>query len=661
MKTSLKINIPESKAYLLIIGILSITLLYFNLYIGAAALLLLLYLIYYNHKIISKRNLQWVEYIETLSMDMDKTAKQTLIDFPLPLCILNNTGNLTWYNGKFSKLVKQNDMIEKPIDEVVPSIMLDNFTKSDTTNMQTHTQIGNKIFDIKYNIIENENHEKSFALYFFDVTEFNELKTAYEMVKPVIINLQVDSFDEVLDSASEDVRPIIEAEVERTIKLWANKHSGAFRKITKDKYLAFMDEKALRDLEADKFSILDEIRKIDHGNSLPLTLSIGAASMASDLSSTYKNSITSLDLALGRGGDQAVIRRDERSIFYGGRSKAVEKKTRVKARIIAHALRDLINESESVIIMGHHNPDLDSIGSAIGMYGICKMLSKKAHIVLDHPNSSIDVLYDRLKANDNFKSVFMAKEEALRVMTPSTLLIVVDTHRPSFTEHPALLDISERIVLIDHHRRGVEFIDKAVLVYHETYASSASEMVTELIQYVKDRPYIDTLIAESLLSGITLDTKNFTFKTGVRTFEAAAFLRKFGADTIAVKQLFQGDLDSFLVKAEGIKNAKILGGSIAITSCPENLENPSLIAAQIADELLNIRGVKASFTVAKRSDGLVFISARSLSDVNVHMLMEKLGGGGHIDTAGAQLKDVSTEEAVEKVEELIMEFLKEEE
>lgn len=661
MKTSLKINIPESKAYLLIIGILSITLLYFNLYIGAAALLLLLYLIYYNHKIISKRNLQWVEYIETLSMDMDKTAKQTLIDFPLPLCILNNTGNLTWYNGKFSKLVKQNDMIEKPIDEVVPSIMLDNFTKSDTTNMQTHTQIGNKIFDIKYNIIENENHEKSFALYFFDVTEFNELKTAYEMVKPVIINLQVDSFDEVLDSASEDVRPIIEAEVERTIKLWANKHSGAFRKITKDKYLAFMDEKALRDLEADKFSILDEIRKIDHGNSLPLTLSIGAASMASDLSSTYKNSITSLDLALGRGGDQAVIRRDERSIFYGGRSKAVEKKTRVKARIIAHALRDLINESEAVIIMGHHNPDLDSIGSAIGMYGICKMLSKKAHIVLDHPNSSIDVLYDRLKANDNFKSVFMAKEEALRVMTPSTLLIVVDTHRPSFTEHPALLDISERIVLIDHHRRGVEFIDKAVLVYHETYASSASEMVTELIQYVKDRPYIDTLIAESLLSGITLDTKNFTFKTGVRTFEAAAFLRKFGADTIAVKQLFQGDLDSFLVKAEGIKNAKILGGSIAITSCPENLDNPSLIAAQIADELLNIRGVKASFTVAKRSDGLVFISARSLSDVNVHMLMEKLGGGGHIDTAGAQLKDVSTEEAVEKVEELIMEFLKEEE
>ena len=661
MKTSLKINIPESKAYLLIIGILSITLLYFNLYIGSAALLLLLYLIYYNHKIISKRNLQWVEYIETLSMDMDKTAKQTLIDFPLPLCILNNTGNLTWYNGKFSKLVKQNDMIEKPIDEVVPSIMLDNFTKSDTTNMQTHTQIGNKIFDIKYNIIENENHEKSFALYFFDVTEFNELKTAYEMEKPVIINLQVDSFDEVLDSASEDVRPIIEAEVERTIKLWANKHSGAFRKITKDKYLAFMDEKALRDLEADKFSILDEIRKIDHGNSLPLTLSIGAASMASDLSSTYKNSITSLDLALGRGGDQAVIRRDERSIFYGGRSKAVEKKTRVKARIIAHALRDLINESESVIIMGHHNPDLDSIGSAIGMYGICKMLSKKAHIVLDHPNSSIDVLYDRLKANDNFKSVFMAKEEALRVMTPSTLLIVVDTHRPSFTEHPALLDISERIVLIDHHRRGVEFIDKAVLVYHETYASSASEMVTELIQYVKDRPYIDTLIAESLLSGITLDTKNFTFKTGVRTFEAAAFLRKFGADTIAVKQLFQGDLDSFLVKAEGIKNAKILGGSIAITSCPENLENPSLIAAQIADELLNIRGVKASFTVAKRSDGLVFISARSLSDVNVHMLMEKLGGGGHIDTAGAQLKDVSTEEAVEKVEELIMEFLKEEE
>lgn len=661
MKNSLRINIPESKAYLLIIGILSATLLYFNIYIGLAALLLLLYLVFYNHKIISKRNMQWVEYIETLSMDMDKTAKQTLIDFPLPLCILDNRGRLTWYNGKFSKLVKQNDMIERPIDEVIPAITLENFIQGDGSLINTNTQIGDKIFDIRYNIIENDENEKSFALYFFDVTEFDKLKTAYELVKPVIINIQVDSFDEVLDSASEDVRPIIEAEVERTIKLWTNKHSGAFRKITKEKYLIFVDEKSLKELETDKFSILDEIRKIDHGNTLPVTLSIGAASMASDLTSTYKNSIISMDLALGRGGDQAVIRRDERSIFYGGRSKAVEKKTRVKARIIAHALRDLINESESVLIMGHHNPDLDSIGSAVGMYAICKMLSKKAHIVIDHPNSSIDVLYDRLKANENFKHAFMSKEESLRTITPRTLLIVVDTHRPSFTEHPSLLEISEKIVLIDHHRRGVEFIDKAVLVYHETYASSASEMVTELIQYIKDRPYIDTLTAESLLSGITLDTKNFTFKTGVRTFEAAAFLRKFGADTIAVKQLFQGDLDSFLVRAEGIKNAKILGGSIAISACPENLENPSLIAAQIADELLNIRGVKASFTIAKRKDGLVFISARSLSDVNVHMLMEKLGGGGHLDTAGAQLENVSTEEAVEKVEELIMEFLKEEE
>ena len=263
--------------------------------------------------------MQWVEYIETLSMDMDKTAKQTLIDFPLPLCILDNRGRLTWYNGKFSKLVKQNDMIERPIDEVIPAITLDNFIKGDGSLINSNTEIGNKIFDIRYNIIENDEQEKSFALYFFDVTEFDQLKTAYQMVKPVIINLQVDSFDEVLDSASEDVRPIIEAEVERTIKIWTNKHAGAFRKITKEKYLVFMDEKALRELEVDKFSILDEIRKIDHGNTLPVTLSIGAASMASDLSSTYKNSIISMDLALGRGGDQAVIRRDERSIFYGGR------------------------------------------------------------------------------------------------------------------------------------------------------------------------------------------------------------------------------------------------------------------------------------------------------------------------------------------------------
>lgn len=661
MQSTLKVNIPESKVYIVLVGILSTIVVYYNIFIGIPSLLVFFYLIYHNYRALANRNREWIKYLEDLSLNLEHMTKETLLGFPVAMCIIDNEGALRWYNDKFLTLSKSEEMIEKNIKEVFPSYDSSKIFLDENETFQTEIEADKKIYEVKYNIINRENEPSLAAVYFFDVTDFREITKEYEMIKPVIMSIQVDSFDEVLNSASEDVRPIIEAEVERTIKSWADKYKGAIRKTVKDKYIVVVDERSLIDLEKDKFSILDDIRKIERGNTIPLTLSIGASSLSTDLSSTLKNAVTSLDLALGRGGDQAVIKRDERSIFYGGRSKAVEKKTKVKARIIAHALRDLVNESKKVIIMGHHYPDLDALGAAVGVYGICRMLGKGANIVLENSNTSIDVLHNRLIQSDVFKDAFIKREDALNSVNDKTLLIIVDTHRPSFTEYPSLIEKCDKIVLIDHHRRGVEFIDKAVLIYHETYASSASEMVTELIQYVKDRPYIDNLTAESLLSGIALDTKNFTFKTGVRTFEAAAFLRKFGADTVAVKQLFQGDLDSFLVKAEGIKNAKILGGKIALSTCPENLENPSLIAAQVADELLNIRGVEASFVVARRSDGLVFISARSLGSLNVHLFMEKLGGGGHIDIAGAQLKDTTTDEAIEKVEELIMEYFKEDE
>lgn len=661
MQSTLKVNIPESKVYIVLVGILSTIVVYYNIFIGIPSLLVFFYLIYHNYRALANRNREWIKYLEDLSLNLEHMTKETLLGFPVAMCIIDNEGALRWYNDKFLTLSKSEEMIEKNIKEVFPSYDSSKIFLDENEIFQTEIEADKKIYEVKYNIINRENEPSLAAVYFFDVTDFREITKEYEMIKPVIMSIQVDSFDEVLNSASEDVRPIIEAEVERTIKSWADKYKGAIRKTVKDKYIVVVDERSLIDLEKDKFSILDDIRKIEMGNTIPLTLSIGASSLSSDLSSTLKNAVTSLDLALGRGGDQAVIKRDERSIFYGGRSKAVEKKTKVKARIIAHALRDLVNESKKVIIMGHHYPDLDALGAAVGVYGICRMLGKDANVVLENSNTSIDVLHNRLIQSDAFKDAFIKREDALNSVDDKTLLIIVDTHRPSFTEYPSLIEKCDKIVLIDHHRRGVEFIDKAVLIYHETYASSASEMVTELIQYVKDRPYIDNLTAESLLSGIALDTKNFTFKTGVRTFEAAAFLRKFGADTVAVKQLFQGDLDSFLVKAEGIKNAKILGGKIALSICPENLENPSLIAAQVADELLNIRGVEASFVVARRSDGLVFISARSLGSLNVHLFMEKLGGGGHIDIAGAQLKDTTTDEAIEKVEELIMEYFKEDE
>lgn len=656
-----KVNVPESKVYIALVGILGLALSYFDLYMGIGTFILLAYLIFHDYRISQNRRSQWTQYIENLSLHLDRTARYALLDFPLGICILDAAGVLKWYNGSFASIVGEEDILELPFHAVMRELDLEKILSSEEDGVkETNLQYRQKYYRVRCHRMTEEGGERAYVLYFFDDTTMENLKQNYLMEKPVIINIQIDSFDEVLSSAPEDMRPLIEADVDRTLKAWSNRHQGIYRKVSNDKIMIIIYEKELLKMESEKFSILDEIRKIEHANTLPVTISIGAASTVESLEAAYKSSLSSLDLALGRGGDQAVIRRNERSTFYGGKSKAVEKKTRVKARIIAHALRDLINESENVLIMGHHYPDLDAIGSAVGLYGICQMLNKKANIVLDRPNTSIDVLYDRLQRNEAFRGVFLNKEESLREVNRNTLLIVCDTHRPSFTEYPKLIEVCEKIVLVDHHRRGEEFLDKAVLIYHETYASSASEMVTELIQYVKERPYIDALTAESLLSGISLDTKSFTFKTGVRTFEAAAFLRKFGADTIAVKQLFQGDLDSFLVRAEGIKTAKILGGCIAITTCPENLVNPPLIAAQIADELLNIRGVKASFCLAKKSDGIVFISARSLGDINVHLLMEKLGGGGHIDVAGAQLTDLSTEEAAEKVEELVMEFLKEE-
>lgn len=658
-----KFNLPETNTYILIIGILSVMLLVFNLGLGAVALLIFLYIIYHNWKVTNIRRKEWTKYIENLSVDMDDTSKQALLNLPIPLCILEFDGTIAWYNTRFSDLVNKKEALEKNIEEFFPDISLRK-TLNEDKELYTKLDVKDKKYELIYNIVKTEEDGSTkyiIMVYWFDKTEYDNLLLKYKEERPAILSIQVDSLDEVLESSTEDARPVLQADVERSLKAWAEKLEGALRKTAKDKYTLIVNEKSLDFLEKDKFSILDEMRKLDHGNKLPITLSMGVGSGAKTFRENLKLAVSALDLALGRGGDQAVIKRNDRSVFYGGRSKAVEKKTKVKARLIAHALRDLIIDSSNVLIMGHSYPDLDALGAAIGVNSMCDYLGKSSNIVLQNSNSSIEVLMDRLRRHDYYKDVFVSREEALKLTDKNTVLIVVDTHRPSFTEYPALLEIAEKVVLIDHHRRGLEFIDNAVLTYHETYASSACEMVTELIQYISDKPRIDVISAEALLAGITLDTKNFTFKTGVRTFEAAAMLRKLGADTVSVKQLFQGDLDSFISKADVIKNAKIIGGKIALSSCPENLENPQLLAAQVADELLNIKGVRASFVVGRSKESVAFISARSMGDINVHIFMEKLGGGGHIDIAGAQLRDTTSEEALEKLEELIMEYLKEEE
>ncbi len=607
-----------------------------------------------------KYDKEWTQYIETLSLSMDHSTKQAITNLPIALCMCKTNGTITWYNKRFTALAMKKGLLGTKIQKVFEEIDMKDVSQTGE-NVSKRLEIGERKYRLVYYVVPTSKKDGGMVmLYFLDETRYESLRNEYQSTKTGIILVQVDSFDEILDKVEDANRPVLEAEVERQLKVWAENYDAAIRKINKDKYFVLVDEQNLEAMEDNKFSILDEIRAIDMGNSLPVTLSLGISPREETILQTHETAVSALDLALGRGGDQCVIKRNERFTFYGGKSKAVEKKTRVKARIISYALKDLIRSSDHVLIMGHTYPDLDALGAAMGAYSICRILKKTANIVMNHSNSSIDSLYDRIKCEKGMEDIFVDHEKAKHLATNNTLLIVVDTHRPMLTEQPELLDICEKIVVVDHHRRGVEFIDKSVLVYHETYASSASEMVTELIQYIADRPVLRELEAEALLAGIMLDTKNFSFKTGVRTFEAAAFLRKAGADTVEVKTFFQGDVDSYMRIAEVVKNAKIIDGKIAISHCAEQVENAKLIASKVADELLNIKGVVASFVLTKAEGGMIQISARSLGKMNVQVIMEKLGGGGHLDTAATQM-NTTMEDAMDQLEDSVMEYLNEEE
>ncbi|CAH2215364.1 DHH family phosphoesterase [Tepidibacter aestuarii] len=661
-KLYMKFKSQEFNINIISIFIMSFIILYYNFYLGGISFILLLYLIYYNFNLKYKKKEELIQTMEELSLEIDGTIKETILRLPIPLCILEFDESISWYNKKFYNMVNQESIFHKNIKEIMPNLSLRK-KLNETKELYTEVDFNDKKYTVVYNMVKvkkNKEIKYVIVMYWLDKTEYVKLFNKYEDERPVIAVVQIDEYDEVLESANQDVRPLINAELERKLNTWAVSLNGALRRNRKDMYTLIIDSKRLQDLEQDKFPILDEIRDIDYGNTLPLTLSIGIGSMGDSHEQNLKYAISALDLALGRGGDQAVIKRKDKSIFYGGKSKAVEKKNKVRARLIAYALKELILESDDIYIMGHKYPDLDAIGAGIGIYDICRLLNKEANIVIQSSNSSIDLFMQRVEENENYSDVFISREDAIRNCKRNSLVIVVDTHRPNFTECEELLKISEKIAVIDHHRRGVEFIDNAVLMYHETYASSTCEMVTELIQYIDSKNSIDNLGADALLAGITLDTKNFTFKTGVRTFEAAAMLRKLGADTTSVKKLFQGDLNNFIAKAQIIENSHIIDDIIAISVCEDGLENSKLVSAQAADELLNIKGIRASFVLGKGKDDTVFISARSLGDINVHIFMEKLGGGGHIDVAGAQLKDISIEDTVRLLKELILEYLKEE-
>lgn len=423
--------------------------------------------------------------------------------------------------------------------------------------------------------------------------------------------------------------------------------------------MIIFQKKYLKDLHENKFAILDVIRDINIGNELPVTLSMGLGVNAFSFTQSMDFARVAIDLALGRGGDQAVIKESDKFLFYGGKTRGVETSARVKARIKAYAFRELIEDCDKVIVMGHKVQDLDSLGAAIGIYSCARLLDKPVHIVLNEVTSSIKALYDRFMDDDRYEEdLFIDNMEAVNVVNENTLLVIVDVNRPSYTECEELLDYTQNVVVFDHHRVGAEHIENTVLSYIEPYASSTCEMVTEILRYISDKLKLRSIEADALFAGITVDTKNFVVKTGVKTFEAAAYLRRNGADVVRVRKLFKNDMASYKARATAVRDAEIYKDKMAITICPSDAPNPQLITAQAADELLNISGIKASF-VLTNINGTIYMSARSFDDINVQLIMEKLGGGGHLSVAGAQLQDYTIEGAVEILKETIDEYLEE--
>nr|WP_240951460.1 DHH family phosphoesterase [Caldanaerobacter subterraneus] len=623
---------------------------YYNKIVASISFIILLYILLAEYYGVKRKKLELDKYIEDIFFNVDKASKTVLAKIPLPAVILNDRGEIIWYNTHYSQTFNENEEIKKIIKKYVTA---------KTEELKGQIEFNGRYYSvlkIESSFKKKREGDASATLLFFDDTDYVQLKKSLATSRSVVAHIMIDNYEEALMSVEDVKRAVISSEIEKKLSEWASSIKAFLKKYDDEKYFAIFKEGELKKLEENRFDILDKIRETGEEMKVLLTLSIGVGAEADDFLTLNEYASSALDLALGRGGDQAVVKRGDKISFYGGRTQAVEKRTRVKARVIAHALRELIKESSTIFIMGHNFMDFDSLGAAIGMYRACADLGKKAYIILDKSNVAIDELVKKIKATDGYQDLFIKSSEVKNMIDENSLLIVVDTHRPSYLSYPEIVELIDRIVVIDHHRRGKEFIDKALLVYLEPYASSASELVTEILQYIVEKIDLKPIEAEALLAGIAVDTKNFTFRTGSRTFEAASFLRKKGADTTSVKQLFQNDLASYIIKATIVKNAEILDNGIAIAISPPAANN--LIIAQAADELLTIKGVKASFVLLQREED-VAISGRSMGDVNVQIILEKLGGGGHLTVAGAQVKK-PMEEVLKELKQAIKEYFEEE-
>ncbi|MDF2890276.1 MAG: phosphoesterase [Clostridia bacterium] len=650
----------DTNLYLWIIAISVLIIGIFDYRLGIAGILVLIYLVVHNMRTATRKKEELRLYVENLSESVDTATKNAILNLPFPLVIVDEEGFINWYNTLFVNIFEGEYILDKRLSSYLGAVDLGRILKNGTEEFK-YVNVKDRYYDVYCNLInlkENSTERNIIIMYLVDKTDFIAVKNKYHDERTVISLLQVDNYEEVLKDVEELAKPAVIAEIDRRIKAWASLSNASIQKYSNGEYILHFTYHQLVEMEEKRFDILDSIREINSGNRTPITISIGVGVNGKTIAELQRFSHSAMDIALGRGGDQAVVKDNDKLSFYGGKTKAVEKRTRVKARVIAYALRQLIEQSENVIILGHEMPDLDCLGSALGIYRCCKNLNKDVKIVINKVNAAIANLWHELEEDEEYNDAFIGSQDAILNCTKNTLVVVVDVSRPGFTECRQLLEKTEKVVVIDHHRRGTEFIDNAVITYIEPYASSTSELVTEILQYMFEKSKIKQIEAEALLAGIFIDTKNFSFQTGVRTFEAASFLRRVGADTTLTRQLFQDDMETFLTRADVVKSATMFKNNIAISRIPSEAKYPALVAAQAADELLNIKGINASF-VLSQVNGDVFISGRSLGDINVQVVLEKLGGGGHLTVAGAQLPGISINDGISKVKAAIEEYLRE--
>ncbi|MBE7022176.1 MAG: phosphoesterase [Ruminococcaceae bacterium] len=642
--------------YIVIILLMGVVTLWFNLYLAISELVIsaILFVINYAYKRHSKKRIS--EMFEKMTLDIGSATGNVLLDFSLAAVIVQQEGKIKWYNEAFSAVFNEEHLYDKALEELVPGLTVAGFFQEPATPVQTTVSCRGRDFRVYGSIPQGgDKRDKIVVLYFVEITEYLQYKQKYIDEKTFECLIFVDNYDELMESADNSARPLLQALLYKEINDWANENKGILIKYEKDKYCILFEYHYLESFIKDKFSLLSSIRAISEGNTIPASISIGIGLNGEDLAENDAYAKSAIDMALGRGGDQAVIKDHEQFRFYGGTSKEYEKSTRVKARVVSFALSGLIANAENIVVMSHKGADIDSLGSAFGVYRMCRMQNKPVHILLESYDQTVKNMLDRLENVEEYAGIFVNSQQAAAWVKETTLLIVVDTHKPSLVESPALLKKAGQVVVIDHHRRGAEFIENTALIYHEPYASSTCEMLTEILQYSANKMSLTKLEAECLYAGIVVDTKSFTFKTGVRTFEAASFLRKQGVDTIAIKTMFQQDLTSYIKRASIIKEAEIFRDHIAISKTHEDGSNMHVLIAQAADELLNIKGITASFVLYADENG-VSISGRSLGGINVQVILEKLGGGGHMTIAGAQLPELTVEEAREKLCEAIEDY-----